>query len=486
MRHPTDDHPEGGARAAGAPRDHDARHEDARRDDAGREDAGPDRPHRQDPHRQDPHRERPRGEDAPPGEAGGSPRAVPPPPRKRGFVLAALVLAALLGWGAYGHWQKSAAAAQTQRRTLDFVPQVRTVRAELADKPVELTLPGQTEAFETTAIFARATGYVAERRADIGTRVRRGDLLLRIGAPDLDQQLAQAEAQLGQQQALLVQARASVDQARASLNLANVTNSRTSTLAVQGWASKQNADTSQAGVLTQGATLAAAEAGVKVAEANLKAQGATVDRLRALTAFERVTAPFDGVVTARNVEVGNLVNADQGTGTPLFTMDRDDVLRVSVQVPQNAAVGVRDGIAAQVAVPQMPGRRFAGHVARSSVALRFASRTLVTEVDVANPDGLLRPGLYVSVTLAVPREQPRVKVPAEALVFNQNGLQVAVVQDDQTVQLRKVEVERDYGTTIELRDGLEGHERIVLAPPATLRDGSKVQAPDEPAKSASR
>ncbi|MGY2047725.1 efflux RND transporter periplasmic adaptor subunit [Methylobacterium sp. JK268] len=414
------------------------------------------------------------------------PREVPPPPRLRGFVLAALVLAGLLGWGAYGHWQKDAAAAETQRRTKAFVPKVRTVRAELADKPVELTLPGQTEAFESTSIFARATGYVAERRADIGSRVKSGDLLLRIAAPDLDQQLAQAEAQLGQQQALLLQARAQVDQSKANLNLANVTNSRTSTLAVQGWASKQTADNSQASVLSQSASLASAEAGVKVAEANLKAQSATVDRLRALAAFERVTAPFDGVVTARNVEVGNLVNADQGSGTPLFSMDRDDVLRVSVQVPQSAALGVREGIDAQVSVPEMPDRRFGGRVARSSVALRYASRTLVTEVDVPNPDRVLRPGLYVSVSFAVPRDAPHVKVPAEALMFNQNGLQVAVVNEDQTVQLRKVNVARDYGTTVELRDGLDGRERVVLGPPATLRDGSKVEAPDDTQKSASR
>ena len=399
---------------------------------------------------------------------------VPPPPGKRPFVLVGLVAAGLFGWGGYGHWKQSAAATETQRKVRETVPAVRVAAVERSDKPVDLTLPGDTQAFARAAIFARATGYIAERRVDIGSRVKAGDILLRIAAPELDQQLAQAEAQAGQMRAQLLQAKAQVEQARANVNLANLTNNRTSTLATQGWASRQNADNSQAGVLSQGASLAAAEAGVKVAEANIKAQDATVDRLKALTSFKDVVAPFDGVVTTRSVDVGDLVKAD-GSGTALLGMDRDDILRISVNVPQNAAIGVRKGVVATIKVPQIPDRTFSGRVERSSVALLTASRTLTTEVDVPNPDGTLRAGLYVYVTLQIPRPEPAVIVPAEGLVFNQGGTQVAVVGDDDRAEWRSVHIRRDFGTTIEIDQGLTGQERIVLGPPADLRDGQRIK-----------
>ncbi|WP_375457166.1 efflux RND transporter periplasmic adaptor subunit [uncultured Methylobacterium sp.] len=414
-------------------------------------------------------------------KAHGEASDIPPPPGKAPFLMVGLVAAGLLGWGGYGHWKQDAAAAETQRKAKEFVPRVRVAVAELSAKPIELTLPGDTQAFARAAIFARATGYIAERRVDIGARVRAGDVLLRIAAPELDQQLAQAEAQVGQNQAQLLQARAQVDQARANVNLANLTNNRTSTLATQGWASRQNADNSQAGVLSQGATLAAAEAGVKVAEANIRAQEATVDRLKALTGFKDVIAPFDGVVTTRSVDVGDLVKAD-GAGTALLAMDRDDILRVSVNVPQNAAIGVKPGVAAAVRVPQIPDRTFSGRVERSSVALLSASRTLTTQVDVPNPEGTLRAGLYVYVTLQIPRPEPAVIIPAESLVFNQRGTQVAVVGDDNRAVWRLVHVRRDFGQTIEIDQGLAGRERIVLSPPADLRDGQPVEREGDPAE----
>ncbi|KQT14672.1 RND transporter MFP subunit [Methylobacterium sp. Leaf399] len=411
------------------------------------------------------------------------PGDIPPPPRKTPFVLVALAAIGLLGWGGYGQWQQRAAAAETQRKINSFVPKLRTASVQRTDKPIELTLPGQTDAFARAALFARATGYIAERRVDIGSRVKKGDVLLRIAAPDLDQQLAQAEAQVGQQEAQLLQAKALVDQAKANVNLANATNDRTSTLAGQGWASKQNADNSQATVLSQGATLASAQAGVKVAEANIKAQLATVNRLKALAGFKDVTAPFDGVVTTRSVDVGDLVHAD-GTGTALLTMDRDDILRISVNVPQAVAIGVQPGVAAAIKVPQMPDRTFSGVVERSSVALLTASRTLTTQVDVANRDGALRAGLYVYVTLKIPRTAPAVTIPAEALVFNQRGPQVAISRDDGTVQWRSIRIGRDRGTVIELSEGLDGSEQIVLSPPVDLRDGQTMEraAPPPPAQ----
>lgn len=397
-----------------------------------------------------------------------------PPPRKRPFLVAALALGSALGLGGWHHWQTYQASLVTQAETADFVPTVRTLSATEDNQPMTLTLPGQTEAFDHADIFARATGYIAERRVDIGSRVKKGDLLVRIAAPDLDQQARQAEAQLGQFQAQLAVARADVEQARANVTLANATDARTSTLAGQGWASKQNADQTRAGMLTATAALTAADAKVKVAEANITAQQAKVDRLRTLTTFENVVAPFDGFVTARMVDVGDLVHADSGGGTPLFSIDSTNILRVSVQVPQSAAVGIQDGVQARVRVAQMPDRMFDGTVSRSSVALRSSVRTLDTEVDVKNPDGILRPGLYVAVTFAVPRTHPRVTVPSEALIFDATGTRVAVVQPDDTVQLRPITIARDLGTRLELRTGLKSGETVVLNPPATLQDGARV------------
>jgi RND family efflux transporter MFP subunit len=394
------------------------------------------------------------------------------------FVL--VQIAALLGLGGYLHGQTYAAAMETQRQQRDFVPQVRTITARKIDKPVELTLPGQTEAFNIASLFPRATGYVAERRVDIGSRVRKDDLLLRIAAPDLDQQLEQAQAQRGQTQAAVLQAQAQVQSAQANTKLADVTKFRETTLANKGWETMQNADNATANFSVQTAGITTAQAGVAVAVANLKAQQATVDRLQALTAFEQVKAPFDGVITARNVETGDLLTQDNASGTPLFNIARDDVLRIVVFVPQSGAIGIHDGLEAKVTVPEMPGKVFQAHVARTAVALQAASRSMRVEVDVPNPDGVLRPGLFVNVTFSIPRQAPAIVVPDEALVFNAGGLQVATVGPEDTIRFRKVTVYRDFGTSTELRDGLQGGETLVLSPPADLADGSKVHLAKPP------
>jgi HlyD family secretion protein len=420
-------------------------------------------------------------------------RTPPSPPRRRVLVYVLVPVLAALGLGAYQHWRTFAAAAETQKEQESFVPQVRTAAAQKVVSPVELTLPGQTEAFDLANLYPRATGYVAERRVDIGSHVHEGDLLLRIAAPDLDQQLAQAQAQLGQNQAAVLQAQAQVQTAEANTKLATVTKYRETTLAGQGWETRQNADNATANFSVQTAGIANAQAGVAVALANLRAQQATVDRLQALTAFEQVKAPFDGVISARNVDKGDLLTQDNSsTGVPMFSIERDDVLRVAVYVPQSSAIGIHDGVEAQVMVPEMPGRVFRGRVARSAVALQAASRSMLTEVDVANPDGTLRPGLYVNVTFSIPRQAPAIIVPDAALVFNAGGLLVATVDADSKVRFQKVTIYRDFGTTAELRDGLQGGENLVLSPPADLAEGSKVQVanplsrPDAGRQTASR
>ena len=399
------------------------------------------------------------------------------PPSRRWYLIVAMAVLLALAWGAYGRWQQNEVAIETQQQALNFVPQVRVAIAKRLDGPVSLTLPGSVLPFDQARIYARATGYIAERRVDIGSRVRAGELLLRIAAPDLDHQLSEAEARLGQIQAAMEQARAGAEQARSDAALADVTNSRTLRLATQGWESKQNADNTRLGLASKLAAVANAEAGVRVAEANVRAQQATVQRLLQLTQYEKIEAPFNGVITARNVDNGDLVKADDNSGgTSLFTVQRDDVVRVQVNVPQSGAVGLQDGLPAKIHVPELPGQTFEGKVARNSVALDAASRTMLAEVDVPNPDGTLRAGLYVNVDFSIPRPAPTVVVPTEALLFNGAGLRVATVDDVGRVHMHNVSVYRDYGTTLELREGLQGGERVALTLPTDIVDGQQVKA----------
>ncbi|MBV8926955.1 MAG: efflux RND transporter periplasmic adaptor subunit [Bradyrhizobium sp.] len=405
----------------------------------------------------------------------------PRAPRPALLLLVATVLVVVLAIGAFGRWRTNAAARQTQDEITNEAPSVRTEAARELSDPIKVTLPGQTQGFDHANIFARATGYVAERMVDIGSSVRKGDLMARIASPDLDRQLDQAEAQLLQVTAAVAQAKAQVSLAEANLKLGNVTYARIGSLAEKGFETIQNRDNQAANVSSQQANVEAANAGVKVAEANVQAQQATVNRLKTLAGFEEVRAPFDGVVSARNVDIGDLVNADTGSGTPMFGVVKDDVLRVDVNVPQTQAVGIRDGLPAKVNVFELPGRSFSGKVARNAGALQSASRTLPVQVDVKNEDHALKAGIYVNVEIDVPRARPNVEIPAEALIFNRDGLRVATVGSDDTIHLRPVQVYRDLGENVELESGLNGGEQVVLNPPTTIHDGQKVRitAPPE-------
>ncbi len=414
------------------------------------------------------------------GEARAEPKVVPPPPRKWFFALVLLLVVGLLGYGGYKHFLTYQAATETQRETASFSPEVATITAKADRDPVKLTLPGQTDPFDVATIYPRATGYIAERRVDIGSPVKKGDLLARIAAPDLDAQLAQAEGQLAQTEAAQNQAKAQLTQANANLGLASITSQRYQKLTTQGYETVQNNDNQSTQVQSQRANVDVATAGIKVADANQKAQQATVDRLKALVSYERVIAPFDGVVTTRNTDIGDLVNADNGSGAALFTIARQDVLRVTVHVPQVDAFSIRDGIEGEVTLPQLPDRTFTGKIARSSIALQNSARTLEVQLDVNNPDGALRPGAYVNVSFDIPRLKPNVVLPAEALIFNHNGLQVATVQDDE-VHMQTIAIYRDFGKTVELSDGLKGGEQVIINPPTDIGEHSKVKVkPEQP------
>lgn len=379
--------------------------------------------------------------------------------RRVGFGAVAL-LALAAGFGAWQHLaqhQSAQAALATRENT---VPQVRVMQVKANDAPRVVDLPGTMLAFDAATIYARATGYIATRNVDIGSKVKQGDELVRIAAPDLDQQLAQARAQLAQMQASLAQS-------QAGRALAAANNRRTSTLVREGWNSQQQGDQDRTTFNTQ-------TAGVRVAAANVLAQQAQVNRLVELTGFEHVTAPFGGVITARQVDVGTLVTADQSSGTPLFSIARSDVLRVQVYVPQADFFNLHDGDDATVTVPQLPGRVFHGRVARNAGALGADTRTLLTEVDVANPDGALSPGLYAIVHFQLRRNAPIVVVPSQAVIFNEDGLSAAVVENGR-IALRKLIIDTDDGANVAVKDGLRTGDQLIVNPPVNLTPGMKVK-----------
>jgi RND family efflux transporter MFP subunit len=375
-------------------------------------------------------------------------------------VTAVAVLGVLVGAGAWGNADRQAETITTLTAERDAVPVVRTEVLKSLETPRQVELPGSTQAFDTATLYARATGYIGKRNVDIGSRVHVGDVLAVIAAPDLDQQLAQARAQLVQLQAALVQS-------QASLELANVTNRRQSQLANLGWTSQQGGDQAR---LNYAGSIAA----VGVARANLQAQQAQVGRLEELTAFERVVAPFDGVITSRQIDVGSLVTADANSGTPLFSIAHTDVLRVQIYVPQEDYFGLRDGQQAEVTVPELPGRVFHGRLARNASALQADTRTVLAEVDVENTDGTLAPGIYAVVHLDQPQLYPVESVPSQALIFDKDGLQ-AVVYQNGVARLRHLDVAADDGRTVDVRAGLQPGDRLILNPPIGVTDGMRVR-----------
>ena len=324
-----------------------------------------------------------------------------------------LLLCAALGIGFWQHYRLHAQVMATAEQRRNFVPSVRTAPVRASDSTMVVTWPGTTEAFEQANIYARASGYISRRDVDIGSRVKAGQLLVEITAPELEHQIAQAEATLAQMKATLQQAKANRD-------LAQVTWDRDKPLVQKGWVTPQQGDTDRL-------TLQAREAAVAVAEANITAQEAQLRVLNQQKAYQSVIAPFDGVITQRNVDIGSLVQADATTGTFLFTLMHSDVIRIQLYVPQNEAFGLSPGVDAVVRVPEMPGRDFPGTVTRIADALQPGTRTLLTEIDVPNPDHALSPGTYCTVELKIPRKTPSLIVPSEAIIFNREGLSVAVV-----------------------------------------------------------
>ena len=401
--------------------------------------------------------------DRPLGE--GTPVAKPQTGRQILAFGALLLLAAALGVGFWQHYRLNAQVMATAEARRNFVPSVRTASVRSSSSTMSVSWPGTTEAFEQANIFARASGYISKRNVDIGSRVKVGDLLVEITAPELDHQIAQAEATLTQMQAAL-------EQAKANRDLAQVTWDRDQPLVQKGWVTPQQGDTDRL-------NLQARTAAVSVADANIVAQNAQLRVLNQQKAYQSVIAPFDGVITQRNVDIGTLVQADAASGTFLFTLMHSDTLRIQLYVPQDEAFGVAPGVEAIVRVPEIPGREFPGAVTRIAEALQPGTRTLLTEIDVPNPDHVLSPGVYCNVELKIPRKTPSLIVPSEAIVFNRDGLSVVVVENG-FARIHPVTVVRDFGTSVEVSAGVRDGDQVILNPPVDLTDGHKVQVRPAP------
>jgi RND family efflux transporter MFP subunit len=357
------------------------------------------------------------------------------------------VAALLVIWGISSRRQANAQlAVETQELA---VPTVSVVRPKPGAPQQEVVLPGDMQPYIDAPIFARDNGYLKKWYADIGAHVKAGELLAEIDAPEIDQQLQQARADLAT--------------AEANLRLAEVTATRYKELLKTDSVSQQDVDNATGNLDARRTTAESARSNVK--------------RLEELQSFEKVYAPFDGMITARNTDIGQLIEAGSsgGTSRELFHIASVSRLRVFVNVPQIDAPQISPGLRAQLILTEFPGRTFEGTVVRSSGAIDATTRTLLTEVDVDNSSGLLKPGSYVEVHLKLPAPVSTFTIPVNATIFKAAGMQVAVVKNGKTVSLIPITVGRDFGTEIEVVSGLKGDELIVLNPPDSLADGSIVR-----------
>jgi RND family efflux transporter MFP subunit len=370
----------------------------------------------------------------------------------RRYSLVLLVVA--LGLGAWGEISRVAARNALGRETArDALPSVITTTANRSDVGEDLVLPGTVQAFVEAPIYARSNGYLKTWRTDIGTEVKKGQLLAEIEAPEVDQQLSQARADL--------------ETARANESLSSSTNKRWQGLLSTESVSRQDAD-------EKAGDAAAKKAAVDSAAAN-------VARLRELESFKRVVAPFDGVVTARNTDIGALINAGQNSGSELFRIADIQKLRIYVQVPEAYAAVTKPGLEAQLKFTEQPNRTFVARTVRTSNALDPTLRTLQVELQLDNANRDVLPGAYAEVHFKLAGNAESLRLPANTVLFRSAGLQVATIDGTTHVKLKSIVQGRDFGNTIEVLSGIEADDRVVVNPPDSITDGASVRIVDPPA-----
>jgi RND family efflux transporter MFP subunit len=398
----------------------------------------------------------------------------------RGIWVIALVAVLLLGGLlALGYWprasqaRKLATATEANQRSL---PVVSVVVVKEAPAEVDLELPGNVQALTEAIVFARADGYVKRRLADIGDLVKSGQLLAEIESPELDQQIREAQATLRRAQSSLRQAEAALAQSRANFGLAEATARRWQALVIKGVLSKQDGDEKQSALDARKADVGAAEAAVQAARDTIAANEAAVQRLSELQSFRQVRAPFAGVVTARNIDVGSLVSAGSNTSVrELFRLAQIQTLRVFVNVPQSEMIAVRPGILCTLEVEELRGKKFEGRVTRTANSLEASSRTLLTEIQVPNPGGELLPGIYATVHFKIRRSDPPLLIPSTAFRNMDKGPIVGVLREGASVHLQLVQLGRDFGAQIEVTAGLQAGQKVITTLTDELGEGIKVK-----------
>jgi RND family efflux transporter MFP subunit len=387
--------------------------------------------------------------------AGRTLRESSPEKSRRAWPITLVILFGLAGFGVLavmGIRSRSASATALQLQTNRAAElSVAVVTPEKAPATVSLDLPGQTQAYIQSPIFAQTTGYLKRWYFDIGAKVKAGDVLAEIDTPQVDQQLNQAKANLRQ--------------AQAALDLARVTYARDQDLLQRKVIARQDFDT--------------AESDFRSKEATVNANAAAVSQLQALEDFKRVRAPFTGVVIARNTDIGQIVNA--GSGAPLFTMAQVSPLRIYVNVPERMAGYVQVSGPATITFNEFPGQKFQGKVVRTARAIDPNSRTLLTEIDVANDSEQLLPGAYTPVHLDTSGPQSLL-IPANALLFRSEGTALGVVGPDGRVRIKKIKIGRDLGGQLEIVDGVSPTDQVIVNPVDSLSDGMLVRVSDGPVK----
>lgn len=375
-------------------------------------------------------------------------RAQQTPPKSRLFVIVAMVAAALVLMGLFTWVQRrsqyDALAKETEKLA---IPTVSVIHPTPEPPQEDLVLPSTLQAYTESPIYARTNGYLKKWYHDIGTRVQQGELLADIDTPEIDQQL--------------LQARADLNTSRANEKLSEITAKRYEELIKTDGVSKQEVDNAVGDYAAKLATVASAEANVR--------------RLEELESFKHIYAPFAGVLTRRNIDVGNLINA--GAGTPnqeLFYLAQTAPIRAYVSVPEVYAPAVHAGLGAFFELTQYPGEKFPGKIVRTADAIDLASRTLNTEVDVPNKDGRLLPGGYAQVHLLIGVNGARLQVPVNALLFRSEGLRAVTIDANHKTHLQQLMIGRDYGTSLEVLQGLKPDDWIVLNPPDSLDEGLQV------------
>jgi RND family efflux transporter MFP subunit len=383
-----------------------------------------------------------------------SPDPAAPVVSRRGLRIAAVSAVALAaGIILLGITSRRVADARLSQWTEDQArPVVAVARPDTRGTRSTIDLPGRLEAYSQAQIFARVSGFIKQWKADIGAPVKAGQLLAEIDAPDLDQQIMQARADLAS--------------AQANAALSKATLERGQSLIASGAISKQDLDQRTA------------DSGNRQGLVN--SSQANLDRLLVLEKYKRITAPFDGLVTARTTDVGALINAGSGGGPALFVVSEISRLRAYVNVPQNVVPSLKIGTKAQISVPEYPGRSFPANVEASAQAVDVASGTTRMQLAVDNASGELMTGAFANVRLELPTPERAINVPASALIFNQSGLRVATVGADDRVVLKPVTIARDLGKEIEIASGLSAEDRIITTPPDGIASGDQVRVAGAP------